>query len=551
MKVGLCLDGWTIIASPRRMVLGAAALAASFGMTSVAQAADCGSLAALSLPNTVVTQAEEVQAGTLTVSPALTLTDLPAFCRVAGVIRPTGDSDIRFEVWLPRSDWNGRYQQVGNGGLAGSVLYQNLAPQLQQGFAVASTDDGHQASELDGSWALGHPEKVRDFGHRAVHLTSMVGKLLVAAFYGREAAYSYFTACSEGGREAHMEAQRFPSDFDGILVGSPANHWTDLMARFVWDQQALLGTEESYIPPAKLPAIQAATLAACDALDGVPDGVATDPRRCHWDPAALLCPDGSDDNTCLTMPQAQALRAIYAGPSDPSTGQQISTGYERTGENSGNWNSYIVGNTPGNALQLLFSSGFYQGFVFEDPDWDFRTFDFHRDVALTRQKLAATLDATDPDLRAFQRRGGKMIQYHGWIDASPQPRGSIQYYESVVANQASRWGERHGLSRTQRFYRLFMAPGMEHCLGGPGPNVFGQPFATVPPPSRDAQHDILAALVTWVELGRAPAKIVATKYVNDDPAQGIQVQRPLCPYPAEAQWTGDGSTNDPDRFRCE
>ncbi len=204
-----------------------------------------------------------------------------------------------------------------------------------------------------------------------------------------------------GGREAHIEAQRYPDDFNGILVGSPANYWTDLMVRFLWDQRALLDQPASYIPPSKLPAVQAASLAACDTRDGSKDGVAANPSDCRWDPAALLCPTDADSDSCLTAPQVAALRAIYAGPSNPQTGQQISTGYERTGENSLNWNAYIIGTVPGDALQLLFSTQFYKDFVFEDASWDYHTFDFDHDVAFAREKLASTLDATNPDLHAF------------------------------------------------------------------------------------------------------------------------------------------------------
>lgn len=539
----------------RSVVLGfAAAVAAFCAATADARAADCNGLASFPLSGAAVTSAVEVPAGGLTVATGLTLPGLPAFCRVVGVIRPTSDSDIRFEVWLPSSGWNGRYQQVGNGGLAGSIVYGAMGAPLQRGYAVASTDNGHQSNSLDGSWALGHPEKVADFGYRAVHLTSEVAKILVTAFYGRSARYSYFTACSEGGREAHMEAQRYPEDFNGILVGAPANNWTDLMVRFVWNQRALLDKAASYIPASKLPAVQAASLAACDTRDSSADGVVADPSRCRWDPVALLCPEGADTDSCLTRPQVEALRAIYAGPSNPRTGRRISTGYERTGENSENWKSYIIGSERGNALQLQFSTEFYRGFVFEDPNWDVRSFDFDRDVAFARRKLGHVLDATSPDMRAFRQAGGKMIQYHGWLDASPQPRSSIEYYNSVVANEApfnhrSSLESVMGLRQTRTFYRLFMVPGMEHCVGGPGPNAFGQPLAA-PPPSNDPRHDVLSALENWVERGLPPDELVATKYVNDDPAAGIRTQGLLCPYPEEARWTGQGSANEAQNYFC-
>ena len=350
-----------------------------------------------------------------------------------------------------------------------------------------------------------------------------------------------------------MEAQRFPGDFDGMLVGSPANAWTDLMVRFQWDQHALLIDPASYIPASKLPAVQAAAVAACDNLDGVADGIVNDPRQCTWDPSAILC-SGADNDSCLTAPQVDALKKVYAGPKNASTGEQITTGYERSGENSGNWIAYIIGPAPGLAAQQLFSVAFYSGMVFEDAAWDFKTFDFAQDIAFAEAKLGSILNATNPDMSAFQRRGGKMIQYHGWLDASPHPRGSIEYYEDVVSAQSPGRGRgkgerKVGLRRTQDFYRLFMAPGMEHCIGGPGPNVFGQVLAA-PPPSSDAMHDALTALEQWVEKGIAPEKIIATKYNGDNPANGIAMQRPLCPYPKVAQWTGSGDTNDAANFVC-
>jgi len=536
--------------------LGVAALMAC-GVPATAMAASCESLSSLVLPDTAITAAQPVPAGAFTLPNGQQLTNLPASCRVTGVIRPSTDSNILFEVWLPIADWNSKLQQVGNGGLAGvlDIFYATLPGALRRGYAVAGTDDGHQAANgLDGSWAIGHPEKVKDFGYRAVHLTNVNAKAIANAFYARPPRYAYFNACSEGGREAHMEAQRFPADFDGMLVGSPAHFWTDLMVRFQWDQHALLIDAGSYIPTSKLPAIQAAAVAACDAMDGVVDGLVDDPRKCDWNPSALLC-TGADSDSCLTAPQVAALNKIYDGPTNPRTGVRISTGYERSGENSGNWQSYIIGPAPGFALQQLFSVGFYRGFVFEDPSWDYKSFDFDQDVAFTRQKLAAILDATNPDMGAFQRHGSKMIQYHGWIDASPHPRGSIEYYEDVVAQQTPGrghgQGERFvGLRRTQDFYRLFMVPGMEHCVGGPGPNAFGQILAPQPP-SNDAQHDMLTALERWVEQGIAPERIIATKYVNDNPAAGVAMQRPLCPYPAVARWIGSGGTNDAASFVCE
>lgn len=278
----------------------AAVAVACFGVAASARAASCESLTALSLNDTTITSAESVPAGTYTLPSGQQLPNLPASCRVTGVIKPTADSNILFEMWLPAAGWNSRLQQVGNGGLAGNlaIFYATVPGALQRGYAVAGTDDGHQASPLDASWAIGHPEKVVDFGYRAVHLTNVNAKAITEAFYTSPPRYTYFNACSEGGREAHMEAQRFAGDFDGMLVGSPAHFWTDLMVRFQWDQHGLLVDPASYIPASKLPAAQAAALAVCDGIDGVADGIVDDPRKCQWNPAALLC-TGADNDSCL------------------------------------------------------------------------------------------------------------------------------------------------------------------------------------------------------------------------------------------------------------
>ena len=386
-------------------------------------------------------------AGSFTLPSGQVLPKLPASCRVAGTIKPSADSNILFEVWLPNAQWNSRLQQVGNGGLAGSLalFYAGLPGALQRGYAVAGTDDGHQASGIDGSWAIGHPEKVKDFGYRAVNLTNMNAKSIATAFYGQAPHYSYFNACSEGGREAHMEAQRFPSDFDGILVGSPAHFWTDLMVRFQWDQHALLIDPASYIPASKLPAIQKAALDACDAMDGVVDGIVNDPRTCNFNPSALLC-TGADNNSCLTAAQIVALKDIYEGPTNPRTGERISTGYERTGENSGNWNSYIIGPAPGAALQLLFRSASTAASCSRiRPGTSRRS---------TSTRTLHSRGRSSPRL-SMRRIRHERVQAAWRKDDSvprldrprPHPRGSIEYYEAVVAEQSPGKGNGVGEQR--------------------------------------------------------------------------------------------------------
>lgn len=493
-----------------------------------AAAPDCERLSKLALPAATITDARSVPAGAFTPPEGKLLPDLPAFCRVAGVIKPSTDSNIQFEVWMPAAGWNGKFQGIGNGGFAGSISYGGLAGAVRHGYATASTDTGHHASGTDAGWALGHPEKIVDFGYRAIHETAAKAKLIIHAFYGEAPRRSYFSSCSNGGRQALMEAQRFPDDYDGIIAGAPANFWTHLLTQAGWDIQATMQDPAAYIPAAKLPAFEAAVLAACDALDGVKDGVLEDPAKCHFDPSQLLCKE-PDSDACLTSPQLEALQKIYAGPRD-SKGRQIMPGFSPGSEaGAGGWGPWITGTAPGNSLQFAFGTQFFTNMVYADPAWDFHTFNVDRAGKAADDKFAPILNATDPDLRRFQQHGGKLILYHGWSDAAIPAVNAIDYYQSVVAKM--------GAQNTGPFLRLYMVPGMQHCDGGPGPNRFGQSGVA----QGDPLHDVDAALERWVEQGVAPDYIIAT---------GGNRTRPLCPYPDVAQWKGSGSTDDAANFTC-
>lgn len=284
--------------TPMRILL-TAALAALF-YTLSANASDCGGLASAKLADTTIETAAVVPAGSFAPPYGNPVEGLPEFCRVAGIIRPTSDSEIRFEVWMPVGGWNHKYLGVGNGGFAGQIDFSALGGNIKRGFATAATDTGHQAGGEDASWAYKHPEKIKDFGWRGLHLTTANAKQLLQMFYSAPAKHAYFDACSDGGREALMEAQRFPDDFDGILAGAPANYWTALVAGGAATYQ-VLHNPEAYISSMKLPAIHAAVMNACDATDGVKDGIISDPSRCHFDLSVLLC-KGPDSLTCLTAP---------------------------------------------------------------------------------------------------------------------------------------------------------------------------------------------------------------------------------------------------------
>jgi feruloyl esterase len=501
-------------------------------------AQSCEKLGDLKLANTTITAAQPIAAGAFTppAGPAAPFKELPAFCRVIGVIKPTSDSDIKFEVWMPASGWNGKFQGIGNGGFAGSISHLELAAATARGYAAASTDTGHTGGNA--SWALGHPEKIVDYGHRAVHEMTEKAKAIIGAFYGSGPKHSYFASCSNGGRQALMEAQRYPNDYDGLIAGAPANYFTPILSGFAWNLQALVSDPASYIPPAKLKAIETAALAACDAQDGVADGVLDDPTKCNFDPSVLLC-KGTDSNDCLTEKQVAALKKIYSGPRT-SKGEQIIAGFVPGGETGpGGWATWITASDPSRALQYFFATQAFANMVYNDPKWDFKTFSLDRDSKLADEKLGNSLNAIDPNLKAFRARGGKLILYHGWSDAALPPVNTINYFKGVV----KKMGERDASS----FVRLYMVPGMQHCNGGPGPNRFG---ATVTRAQSEPQHDMTLALERWVEEGVAPDYIIASKREGNDPSKPVMRTRPLCRFPQLARYNGSGSTDDAANFVC-
>ena len=497
-----------------RKWIGLAALA-TVGLTA-AYAGPCEKLTALTIPQTTITSAADSPAGPF--SPGGpgggrggAARPFPAFCRVAAVAKPVADSEIRIEVWLPESAaWNGKILGTGNGGYSGALGYADMERGLRLGYAVAGSDTGHAGSDL--KFGLGHPEKINDWAWRAVHVMTDTAKLIVRSYYGRFAAQSYFSGCSTGGQQALTEAQRFPRDYDGILAGAPGNNRVRLNVGFLWSWLAANRDATAALPASKLPLLQRAVVAACDDLDGVKDGIIGDPRACRFDPAALECRD-ADTSACLTKAQVTAVRAIYDGAKNPRTGERLYSGWERGSE--AGWTGYFVGQREPARLD------FWRYWVFDDPNWNFRSFDFDRDVAYADSRVAF-LTANDPDLSRFQNRGGKLLIYQGWADPVVPPEDTIRYYESLIRSA--------GRDRTSDTARLFLIPGMGHCSGGPGPSTF----------------DGLAALDTWVSQGTAPSRIVATHSTGGK----VDRSRPLCPYPLVARWKGAGSTDDAASFEC-
>jgi feruloyl esterase len=519
----------------------------TYGQSAAPTAQSCERVARLELPGAKIVSAQTFAAGAFPApqnmafwmgESAAFYKTLGAFCRVVAEAKPSGDSSIKIEVWMPVEGWNGKLLGEGNGGFAGEIGHFGLGNALKQGYAAVGTDTGHAAVGTDASWALGHPEKVADYGYRGIHEMTRVAKEAIKAFYGNGPQHSYFGGCSNGGRQALMEAQRFPQDYDGILAGAPANYWTHLLTKALADAQATTLDPASYIPSSKLPTIAGAVNAACDAQDGVADGILNEPNKCKFDPAVLLCKEG-DSEKCLTAPQITALKKLYAGPNDAKR-NLIFPGYVPGAEEGrGGWATWITGSAPGKSLLFAFGGGYFSNMVYEKADWNYKDVSVDDALKAAESKTSKVLDANDANLAAFKARGGKLILYHGWDDPAISALNSIDYFESV--------GSRMGGRERDAFARLYMMPGVQHCAGGPGPASFGQ----YPGEDRkDAQHSVQLALEQWVERGIAPAAMVATKYVDDDPAKGVKMTRPLCPYPQVAKYKGSGDSNDAGNFVC-
>ncbi len=497
-----------------------------------ARADTCSSLRSLALENTVITTAEQVDTDTLAPPYGSSLASLPVFCRIAGVIRPTRDSEIHFEVWMPASGWNGRFLGVGNGGFAGTINYEQMGSSLRHGFATASTDTGHQAGAEDASWAFHHPQKITDYGYRALHLTTLRAKEILAAFYSRPAEHAYFDSCSNGGREALMEAQRFPEDYDGILAGAPANSWTRMLSSAIDVVQTMTEDPAAYISTMKLPAIHRAALSACDAQDGI----INDPSQCRFDPAALLC-KGENSLTCLTAPQVKTLRKLYAGGADRK-GNSLFPGY-LPGSELPAWDYWVVGSGPGAGAGSRYPVNFFRYMVSGDPKWEILDAEAGRAQAEAEKIVGRDLNAVDPDLARFTARGGKLVLYHGWNDSAISPWNTISYFKSVR--------ETLGAEKADASIRLYMAPGMEHCSGGPGANSFGQLGL---PAAIGRGSGALDQLQQWVEHGTAPGPIIAARFEGGDESAVPVLSRPLCPYPQVASYNGNGSPERAASFTC-
>jgi Tannase and feruloyl esterase len=492
----------------------------------------CEGLASLKIPDTTLTLAKSIEP-----PPDFEVPSLPGkygtppgqkvstpFCRVAGFAAPTSDSHISFEVWLPlAANWNGYFQGEGNPGFVGAISYGGLARGIAQGYATASTDTGHADAEATGAlppWAIGHPEKVADWGYRAIHLMTVAAKQIIAAYYGKPAKLSFFSSCHEGGNQALTEAQKYPTDYDGIAAGDPAYDITHLQAVSVYLSWMSLkdGVKApGYIPPSKYPVIHRAVLDMCDALDGVRDGFIENPMLCHFDPATIQCPAKEDYASCLTPAQVQTARQVYAGAKFDD-GTQIYPGLEPGSELD--WGMMLGGPNP-----MAINKDFFVNLVFADPQWDYHTFDVSRDTRLADTKVGAMVNMTDPNLRPFMEHGGKLLMYQSWQEAAIPPGGLVDYFEHVQAAMG-------GPSKTEDSIRLFVVPGAGMCSG------FGV--------RGTGAWNALDVIEKWRETNVPPDKIITSHSVGGV----VDRTHPACPYPQAAIYKGTGDPYDAANFTC-
>ncbi len=511
--------------------LAVAASLATLTLTNPSLAAECSSLASLALENGRVTAATLIEAGKF--SPPVAAggpppgvaagqyANLPAFCRVEATLTPTPDSDIKVEVWLPAAGWNGKYVGIGNGIWAGQLSLSQLGGPLSRGFAAATTDTGHTGSGLTAEWAVGHPEKLVDFGHRAVHLMTVTAKAAIEAFYGKPQTLSFWDSCSTGGRQGLMSAYRYPQDYDAISAMAPANPMTDLMVQSMWANWVTKRSAGAQLDPGKLALIHQAVLNQCDALDGLQDKLIGHPEACAFEPASLACAAGSTE-ACLTPPQAEAMQAIYDGVKS-SDGTQLLPGWPRGAEMQ--LAALVLGPTP-----FPVAMSYFQQLVHgNDSSWDWTKMEYGNETTAARSYAADILNVPADGLDAFFARGGKLLLSHGWNDGLI-PAGNTLAFHAALS------GTLDADIREQQL-RLFMAPGMEHCSGGEGPNSF----------------DTLGTLDSWAATGSAPDLIVATRLNSPLPnaPQLPPLSRPLCPYPQVARHDGSGDAAVAASFSCQ
>ena len=545
------------------MVICGGILLSATGAPNAFAAAACEDLAKFHAPNVTIATATPVESLATLSGDFGQATLATPICRVNGFLTPTKDSHIGFEVWLPPANaWNHKYEAVGNGGLSGALNYRAMLPGFNRGYATMTTDLGHtnnppKAVE-DATWALGHPEKVVDYAYRAEHLSTVVAKQLIEAYYGKGSTHSYFTGCSAGGIAGMTELLRYPKDYDGYIIGDATPDHLGQEIGALWNTLAAsLANPAEALQPAQISLVHQKILQQCVAKDGgaPSDPFLTDPTACNFDPSVLRCSAGQDPSTCLSPAQVEIFAKIYQGPVEPNTHEPLLSGLTPGSEMM--WDRYFVGKQNPVAADRPWA-GFMTDMVYSDPDYltheKYLSFDFGRDYeALRRQRVAGeSLDSSwntrNRDLDGFRQAGGKIIHYHGWDDPNIPALEAVKFFMGVVADQARRrrLTPDQALQMTQQFYRLFMVAGMGHCFGGEGPSSFGQNGQR--PVKADPEYDTLLALERWVENGIAPERFIASR--QNSKTGSVDMTRPICPYPQSPVWNGSGSASEASSFEC-
>ena len=522
-----------------------------------AAAASCESLSSLILPDGKITAAEVVAAGAftapgaggiLTGAPGGGFRSVPVFCRIAATLTPSSDSDIKIEVWMPVENWNGKLVGTGNGVWAGSLSHSSMADPVTRGYAAMATDGGHTGNGMSAAFAAGHPEKLVDFGHRAVHEMTVKAKMFIEAFYGKKENRALWVSCSTGGRQGLMASYRYPNDFHGISSMAPANPMVDLMISSLWANYAATKEADRRLSAPQLTAATNAYVSQCDEKDGVKDGIVSDPERCNFTPASIICKDGASGD-CLTTAQAAALSDIYNDLKNPRTGEKIYAGFEPGSEQM--LAMLVSGNEP-----FAGATSFLRDLIYADPNWDYKSFDYDKGVETARKFASSIIDVPYNGPVKFLEGGGKLLLSHGWADGLIPARSTVDFYKGLTTDLKD--------EKLKDSVQLFMLPGVGHCSGGTGPSVV----------------DMLAEIDQWVETGKKPERIIASrpaamaktggmfgkpgatpgksKDTSEKPVtakpqaqpQTPSMTRPLCPWPQVAVYKGSGSTDDAANFEC-
>jgi len=520
-----------------RLALGSTAAGAILAFANPAAAAECGELADLDIGKGMVTSATLVAAGEFEPPPTpfgpppgvsgSPYEGLPEFCQVEATLTPTSDSEIKIVIWLPAGNWNGKFVGIGNGIWAGQLSISQMVDPLSRGYAVATTDTGHTGTGMSGEFAVGHPEKLIDFGHRAVHEMTVTAKTAIRAYYGADPTHSLWNSCSTGGRQGVMEAYRYPGDYDVISAMAPANPMSDLMTQSMFAGYYPPRTPDNTLTAPILQLIHQAALKECDADDGLADGIISRPDACGFDPATIECKPGESEG-CITSGQLETIRAVYAGVTDPRSGAQILPGWPIGSEVQ---LSFIIGGEQPFPVAFTYFTLLVHG---DDPEWDWKAMDYAREVYVSREYGGEILDVPHDGLGAFFDRGGRLLLSHGWSDGLIPATNAVKFYRGLYHSLP--------LGQAQNQLRLFMVPGMNHCGGGDGATQF----------------DTLGIIDQWAESGVAPNRIVAKREGGGaggppgaPPAPELPpISRPLCPYPQFPQYAGEGDEADEASFAC-